>query len=482
MSHEVRTPMTGILLSAELLLSSDLPPDIEAQVRDIQSGAKAMVAILDDVLDFARVEAGIIEVQKEPFSLPDLVRSTVYLVNSKAQAKGLELETVVEPELPTWVRGDVVRIRQVLSNLLDNAVKFSDTGKIIISVGYAETAATDSRLIRFAVADSGPGISVENRERIFERFFQEDAASTRRHGGVGLGLAIVQSLVRLMGGEVSVDSEEGKGSTFWFTLPLEPGEMPQDNMAGISATALKGLRILLVDDNEMNRRITASLLDRMGATADAAADGWEALRKLAHTEYDIVLMDVQMPGLNGCETVQLLRSEQGAARNRDVFVVALTAGALADERERCLAAGMNGYLTKPFSAAQLLAILTNQAKTQPQELTTAREVFDAGKLRENVGGNDAAYTECIKLFPTATGPILTKLGEAVRCGDCGEGARLAHTLKGAAATFAAARLHRAAGILEAGLLTEVGDSLESLRAVEEEYHKLLDSIKDAKLA
>ncbi|HWR44689.1 PAS domain S-box protein [Sporomusa sp.] len=478
MSHEVRTPMTGILISSELLLAKSLPVEIADQVRDIHASARSMVTILDDVLDFVRLESDVIRIEEDVFSLVDLIRSTSLLINSKAQTKGLSLETSIDPDLPAWVLGDSVRIRQVLTNLLDNAVKFTTSGQVILRVTQAAAAEGRRQLIKFSVTDTGPGISPENQDLIFERFFQIDTASTRRHGGIGLGLSIVKLLVEKMGGDLSFDSNVGKGSTFWFSLPLKPGEFIKDSKAGwsLAEAVVKGLRVLLVDDNEMNRRLIAQLLAQMGADADVALDGREALRKLENRKYDVVLMDIQMPGLNGYDTVRLLRGSPGTTRNRDVFIVALTAGALADERERCLSAGMNDYLVKPFTASQLYAVLTDKTAPQTESEITQEVVFDSAKLLAYVGGDYATYQECIKRFPIVIEPLLTELTTSVRAGQWREGERLVHTLKGAAGNFAAPRLQRTAMILENSLRTADGNYGENLRAVETEYRLLIEKL------
>ncbi|HWR06742.1 ATP-binding protein [Sporomusa sp.] len=481
MSHEVRTPMTGILISSELLLAKSLPVEIAEHVRDIQASAKSMVIILDDVLDFVRLESDVIRIEEDVFSLVDLIRSTSLLINSKAQTKGLALTTFIDPNLPAWVLGDSVRIRQVLTNLLDNAVKFTASGQVILRVTQVSAAEGNRPLIKFAVTDTGPGISPENKDLIFDRYYQIDAASTRRHGGIGLGLSIVKLLVEKMGGKLSFDSNVGKGSTFWFSLPLKPGNLIKDTKAGwsLAEAALKGLRVLLVDDNEMNRRLIAQLLVQMGADADVALDGREALSKLEHRKYDVVLMDIQMPGLNGYDAVRLLRGSPETARNRDVFVIAMTAGALDDEREQCLNAGMNDYLSKPFTASQLYSVLTDTTAYFTTSDITPDVIFDSATLLAYVGGDYDTYRECIKRFPIVIEPLLTDLITSIRAGNWRAGERLVHTLKGAAGNFAAPRLYRTAMILENSLRTADGNYVENLRAVEAveaEYRQLIEKI------
>ncbi|QDR83234.1 Sensor histidine kinase RcsC [Sporomusa termitida] len=478
LSHEVRTPMTGILISSELLLAKSLPAAIAEQVRDIQASAKSMVTILDDVLDFVRLEADVIRIEEKVFSLADLIRSTSLLIKAKAQAKGLILETSIDPILPAWVVGDSVRIRQVLTNLLDNAVKFTVSGQVVLRVTQAAGQAGGSPLLAFSVSDTGPGILPENQELIFERFYQIDAAAAKHYGGIGLGLSIVKLLVEKMGGKLSFNSHMGQGSTFSFSLPLKPGSLIKDSTAGwsLAEAVVKGLRVLLVDDNEMNRRIVAQLLAQMGADADVAVDGRDALSKLKNKKYDVVLMDIQMPGLDGYETVRLLRGSPETANNKDVFIVALTAGALADERERCLKAGMNDYLVKPFTALQLYELLTDTTACPLAAEIPADIVFDAATLLAYVGNDRATFQECIQRFPSVIGPLLTELTAAIGAGQWREGKRLVHILKGAAGSFAAPRLQQAAIVLEKSLQAAEGKYSGKLQAVVAEYHYLIEKI------
>ena len=477
MSHEVRTPMTGILISSELLLAKPLPGEIAEQVRDIHASAKSMVTILDDALDFVRLESDAIRIEEKVFSLTDLIRSTSLLINSKAQAKGLVLEITIDPSLPVWVMGDSVRIRQVLTNLLDNAVKFTSSGQVVLRVTQADSQGDSLPLLIFSISDSGPGISPENQELIFERFYQIDAASARHYGGIGLGLSIVKMLVEKMGGILSFSSKIGQGSTFWFSLPLKPGSLNKDSAApwSLAEAVVKGLRVLLVDDNEMNRRIVAQLLTQMGADADVAVDGRDALGKLKNKKYDVVLMDIQMPGLNGYDTVRILR-ESPEIVNRDVFIVALTAGALADERERCLNAGMNDYLVKPFTALQLYEVLTDKTSFPTVNAIPADVVFDSAMLLSYVGNDRATFLECIRHFPRVIEPLLTELAISIRAGQWREGKRLVHILKGAAGSFAAPRLQRAAVVLETSLQTEDGNYNDNLQVIMAEYCYLIEKI------
>lgn len=470
LSHEVRTPMTGIILSSELLLGAALTDEAKEQVRNIQVSAQAMVTILDDVLDFARVEAGVIHIDQEDFDLIDLLQSTYSMATVKGRAKGLTVTTDVSPNLPRWVRGDSVRLRQVLNNLLDNAIKFTSAGKVYLKV---EPVGAE-HVIRFAVHDTGPGISPEDKMRIFQRFFQIDGSSMQRNKGAGLGLAIVSNLVSLMAGSMGVHSDLGQGSVFWFEIPLERRTEPLSDINTTGLPQIHGLRVLLVEDNDINRRITVSLLTRLGAVADEADSGWDALKKMAHTVYDLVLMDIQMPGLDGCQTVKLLRGPQGPELNRHVPVVAFTAGITDDERERCLEAGMSDFLLKPFTSAQLRNLLEKRTNASQLQFET-KEVFCPSLLLEYIGHDREVFADCLVQFPVLIGPVVEKIASADESVQRDELKRLAHLLKGAAAGFAAPRLRQAAVALEEALSD--GSSLQEASAkVAAEYECLLQEV------
>ncbi len=365
MSHEIRTPLNGIVASADLLSQrADLPPPAAEHVRTIATSGELLLKLVDDILDFSRIEAGQLKIEQRPFALNSLLTDVIAVVEHAAASAGVHLEVAAAPELPRHFVGDSYRLRQVLLNLVSNAIKFTPVGgRVHVSVTSEETAA--GRLpLRFEVSDTGIGIDDDTRKRLFERFTQADSSTTRRYGGSGLGLAISAHLVRLMGGTLEVNSVPGEGSIFFFTLALPHIEAPPpDSDAATPISDNLGLHVLVAEDNNVNRRILAAQLAQLGCTYSMAHDGEDALLRLAEAPVpDLVLMDCHMPKLDGWDATRRLRSWSGETddvrrRAAALPVIALTAAALPEERQRCLDAGMNAFLAKPLRLAELRDIL-----------------------------------------------------------------------------------------------------------------------------
>jgi signal transduction histidine kinase/ActR/RegA family two-component response regulator len=350
MSHELRTPLNGVLGMAHVLAASPLDARQHSYVEVIESSGQSLLAILNDILDLSKIEAGKLEIEAITYCLADLLRSVVALWRAPAAEKGLLLAVELDDEIPDWVVGDPTRLRQVLTNLLSNAVKFTDQGEIRLRVGYG----ADHRLW-FQVADTGAGISPAVLLRLFSDFSQADASTGRKFGGTGLGLSISRRLCRLMGGDLEARSVEGAGSTFIGSIRAQAAAAPVEVAEAEAPTALPGLRILAVDDNPGNRAVVEALLHALDLPVTLACDGAEALNILRVSPMDLVLMDINMPGMNGVEALAAIRA--GKAGAPWVRVVALTADAMHGDRERYLAEGYDGHLSKPLQPAALVEVL-----------------------------------------------------------------------------------------------------------------------------
>lgn len=355
MSHEVRTPMNGVLGMAQLLEDTPLNDAQRTYLSALNESGRSLLRIIDDILDFSKVEAGKLEVENIDFDLPELVNSVMGPTAKSAAAKQLECTTEIDPLVPRWVRGDPVRLRQILINLTSNALKFTDSGSIAVRVSPGRAGQ-----VRFEVTDTGIGIDHEDKERLLAPFTQADPSTTRRFGGSGLGLTISRQLVELMDGEIDFTSRPNQGSTFWFELPMPPVEGPEHPTEPVSASdvasnAHPAGRVLVVEDTMVNQLVAQSMLEMLGYEVDLQSNGADAVSAVRNNDYVAVLMDCLMPVMDGYEATQRIRRLEGSSRHTPI--IALTASAMAGDREKCLLAGMDDHLPKPLERKALEEVL-----------------------------------------------------------------------------------------------------------------------------
>ena len=346
-SHEIRTPMNGVLGTAQLLQMTEMTEEQRRYVEAIQSSGETLLALINDILDLSKLDSGKVYLDQRPLHLRGVVKEVIELLRAQAQKKDLYLDTEIATEVPEWMTGDSHRIKQILTNLVGNAIKFTQHGGVRVAMHVQQ----NGEVLVCQVQDTGIGIPPDRVEHLFEKFSQVDSSITRRHGGTGLGLAICKKLVEGMGGVISVESKRHQGSIFTFRIPCSAAEPTLDRRltADVALKTPAGLRVLLVEDNAVNQMLALGMLEKLGCQADLAENGQEALDKIV-AGYDLVLMDMQMPRMDGVTATRVIREMQLAPQP---YIVALTANAMESDRQLCLAAGMNDFLAKPFKAAEL---------------------------------------------------------------------------------------------------------------------------------
>ncbi len=510
MSHEIRTPMNGVITASELVMNETLPPKIVRYMEIINTSGHALLGVIDDILDFSKIEAGKLDLEYRPFHLGKLMDLLQELFSHRIAKKQIGFVMDISPDTPLYLVGDSFRLQQILINLVSNAVKFTDEkGKIVVSVQGRETGVDEIQL-NFSVEDTGIGIAPEHQDLLFTPFSQVDASTTRKYGGSGLGLCICGQLVEMMGGHIRVQSQPGKGSRFIFTITLErsPVEVTNTNLSSSSSPDIisqyhsffKGRRLLVVEDNPTNQEITLAVLDLVGIQPRLVDNGMAALAAVKEMPFDAVLMDIQMPQMDGFETTRAIRRIKA---HDTLPIIAMTAHTLKGDKEKCMAAGMDGYISKPVSQEKLFKVLKEVIHRHASASQVPSGACDLGRgsankiyqgtilpsvvpgidiypAMERLGADDPTFLRLLETFARNHQPMMAAMKAHWQDQDAVQLAALLHSIKGASSGIGATTLARLAETYEQACQQEkdlLSLNSENLDIFEQEFQRVLKAIE-----